>query len=73
MSDKYKNEKGVYINAHTDKRGIDHIDFYDNAPSETHTSIHIRYDSSTGEGTIIDTTSGAKETTTIKLGNENQK
>ena len=66
MSDKYKNEKGVYIDVHTDNRGKDHVDFYSNDPKEDHSSIHINWDSSTGKGTISDTTSGSKETTDTK-------
>lgn len=27
MADKYKNNKGVYIEAHTDKGGKDHVSF----------------------------------------------
>ncbi len=66
MGDKYKNEKGVYFDVHTDKRGNDHIDVYDNDPREDHESIHIKFDSRTGSGTIVDTTDGTKETTDIK-------
>ena len=66
MSDKYTNEKGVRIETHTDKRGIDHISFYDNDPEDDHSSIHINYNSETGEGKIVDTTSGTKETTSVK-------
>lgn len=66
MSDKYKNEKGVYIDVHTDKRGRDHVDIYDKDPSdESHSSIHINWDSDTGKGTIVDTTNGDKETTDV--------
>lgn len=74
MPDKYKNEKGVYINVHTDKKGTDHIDFYDRNPSDpNHVSIHINLDTDTGRGSIVDTTSGEKETTYIDVsgsGNE---
>ena len=63
MSDKYKNDKGVYIDAHTDKNGKDHVDIYSNDPKGTHSSMHINWDSSTGKGSITDTTSGSKETT----------
>ena len=63
MSDKYKNEKGVYIDVYTDNRGKDHVDFYSNDPKGNHSSIHINWDSSTGKGSISDTTSGSKETT----------
>ena len=53
------------INTSTDKYGRDHIDIYDSCPAENpdHGSIHINYDSDTGKGTIVDTTSGEKETT----------
>ncbi len=53
------------IKVHTDKSGKDHIDIYDGDPKEEHTSIHINWDSDTGKGTIVDTTSGEKETTNI--------
>ena len=65
MSDKYENEKGMYIDVHTDTRGKDHVSFYDGDPSGSHSSIHINWDSETGKGTIVDTTSGEKETTDI--------
>lgn len=59
MSDKYKNEKGVYINVHTDRRGKDHIDIYDRNPRDpNHGSIHIGWDSNTGKGSVRDTTGG---------------
>ena len=61
--DKYRNEEGVYIEAHGDSRGKDHINFYSDNPRGEHTSIHIDYDSETGKGKITDTTSGEKETT----------
>lgn len=64
MSDKYVNEKGVYIETHTDKSGKDHISFYDKSPREKdHKSIHINIDTNTGKGNISDTTSGSKEST----------
>lgn len=53
------------IKVHTDKRGKDHVDIYTNDPSEDHESIHINWDSRTGTGNIVDTTSGEKETTDI--------
>lgn len=66
MSDKYENEKGTHIDVNTDKRGKDHISFYDKDPKEPdHSSIHINWDSETGKGSITDTTSGDKETTDI--------
>lgn len=54
-----------YIKVHTDKRGKDHIDIYDNDPRDSHSSIHINWDSDTGKGNIVDTTDGDKETTDI--------
>ena len=42
-----------YIKVHTDKRGKDHIDIYDNDPRDTHTSIHINWDIDTGKGNIV--------------------
>lgn len=66
MSDKYKNNEGVYIDAHTDKSGKDHVSFYDKDPSDSsHSSIHVNWDSETGKGSIVDTTSGDKESTDI--------
>ena len=66
MSDKYKNNEGVYIDVHTDKSGKDHLSFYDKDPSDSsHSSIHVNWDSETGKGSIVDTTSGDKETTDI--------
>lgn len=64
MSDKYKNDSGVYIDVNTDKRGKDHISIYDKDPKDSdHSSIHINWDSNTGKGSITDTTNGSKETT----------
>lgn len=59
----YVNDEGVEIKVSTDKNGKDHINIYDSCPAENpdHGSIHIDYDSNTGEGTIVDTTSGEKE------------
>ncbi|MBP3460781.1 MAG: hypothetical protein J6K21_00010 [Bacilli bacterium] len=51
------------IRVHTDKRGKDHVDIYSNDPKDDHTSIHINIDTTTGKGTIVDTTNGSKETT----------
>lgn len=61
----YVNDEGVEIKVSTDKNGKNHIDIYDSCPAENpdHGSIHINYDSDTGKGTIVDTTSGEKETT----------
>lgn len=66
MSDKYRNENGVYIDVHTDSRGREHIDIYDRDLSDSdHSSIHINWDSSAGSGSIVDTTDGSKDTTDI--------
>lgn len=55
----YKNEKGVYFRATTDKRGKEHVDIYDRHPRDpSHESIHIGFDSRTGKGSIYDTTGG---------------
>ena len=51
------------IKAHTDKRGKEHIDIYSDDPKKEHSSIHINLDTKTGKGTIVDNTSGTKETT----------
>lgn len=61
----YVNDQGVEIRTSTDKYGTDHIDIYNSCPADNpdHGSIHINYDSDTGKGTIVDTTSGSKETT----------
>lgn len=63
----YVNNKGVEIKTSTDKNGRDHIDIYDSCPADNkeHSSIHINWDSDTGKGSIVDTTSGSKETTDI--------
>lgn len=44
------------IRVHTDKRGKDHIDIYSDDPKGDHTSIHININTTTGKGTIVDTT-----------------
>ena len=61
----YVNVEGVEIKVSTDKNGRDHIDIYDSCPAENpdHGSIHINFNSDVGEGTIVDTTRGEKETT----------
>ena len=51
------------IRVHTDKRGKDHVDIYSADPRGEHESIHINVDTSTGKGSITDTTGGSKETT----------
>lgn len=63
MSEKYKNEKGVIIEVHTDKRDKDHINIYGSDPEKEHRSIHINIDVNTGKGNIVDTTEGTKEVT----------
>jgi len=51
ITNKYENEKGIFIDVHTDKRGKDHIDIYDKSPADpSHTSVHIDWDSNTGKG-----------------------
>lgn len=66
MSDKpYKNEKGIYIKVATDKRGTDHIDIYDRDPSKKiKETIHIKNDSKTGKGTIVEKDVNGTKTTT---------
>lgn len=67
MSDKYVNKEGVNIDIHTDRRGKDHVDFYDRDPQDSsHESIHINWDSSTGKGNIHDTTGGSDTNTDIR-------
>lgn len=51
------------IRVHTDKRGKDHIDIYSDDPKGEHKSIHININTTTGKGTIVDTTGDSKETT----------
>ena len=64
----YINDEGVEIRVFNDKNDRSHVDIYDSCPAENseHKSIHIKYDSDTGEGSIVDTTDGNKETTDIK-------
>ena len=50
---------------HDDKNGITHINIYDGNPRDDHSSIHINFDSDNGTATIVDTSSGSKETTDI--------
>ena len=61
----YTNDDGVEIRTSTDKNNTDHIDIYDSCPADNsdHVSIHVKYNSDTGSGTIVDTTDGDKETT----------
>lgn len=66
MANKYENKEGVHIDVHTDKNGKDHVSFYDKNPKDpSHSSIHVNWDSKTGKGTIIDNTSGSKESTDV--------
>lgn len=51
------------IKVHVDKKGKRHVDIYKGDPKGEHSSVHINIDSTTGKGTIVDTTSGSKETT----------
>ena len=55
-------------NAHTDKNGKEHADYYDKDPRESdHSSVHITFDPETGKGTIKETyrdSDGNKEQTT---------
>lgn len=64
----YVNDNGVEIRASTSGSGKEKIDIYDSCPAENddHKSIHINFDSDTGQGTITDTTSGKSETTPIQ-------
>lgn len=64
---KYKNEKDVRIETHTDKKGKDHISFYDKDPKEKdHESIHINWKSSAGKGTIVESDGINKTITDIE-------
>lgn len=67
------NKKGVYIEAHNDKRGTSHVSFYDRDPSKgPHESIHINIRSD-GTGTIIESGgSGKKPPTYIDLKKTNK-
>lgn len=62
------NNKGVYIDAHNDKRGTSHVSFYDRDPrSGSHESIHININSN-GTGTIVESSgTGSKTVTKINL------
>lgn len=63
----YVNDEGVEIRTSTDRHEKDHIDIYDSCPADNanHRTVHINWDSDTGKGSIVDTTSGDKETTDI--------
>lgn len=65
----YVNEQGVEIKASTSSTGNAKIDIYDKCPADykddEHKSIHINFDTDKGTGTITDTTSGEKETTSV--------
>lgn len=58
-----ENNKGVYIDAHNDKRGTSHIDFYDGDPKGAHESIHINIGDD-GKGRIVEKDSNGSKTTT---------
>lgn len=59
----YKNDKGVYLDAHNDKRKTSHIDVYSSDPSRNHSSIHINIKPD-GTGSVVEKDeSGNKETT----------
>lgn len=62
------NNKGVYIDAHNDKRGTSHISFYDKDPCKgSHESIHINI-SNDGTGTIVESNgNGSKIITHINI------
>lgn len=64
----FENSKGVFIEAHNDKRGTSHVNFYDRDPSKgPHETIHINIRSN-GTGTIVESNgSGGKTTTYINL------
>ena len=66
MSDKYKNNAGMYIDAHRDRRGKDHIDVYSNDPRDKHDSTHFTWDGENGKGTITRTNDGDKKSTDIE-------
>jgi len=61
----YINDKGIEIRSSSDRNGKDHIDIYDSCPADNpnHGSVHIDYNGNSGKGTIVDTTSGSKQTT----------
>lgn len=63
-----ENNSGVFIDAHNDKRGTSHVDFYGNDPKdESHDpSIHIKIrNDKTGE--IVEKDNGVKTITKIDL------
>jgi len=61
------NKKGVFIEAHNDKRGTSHVNFYDRNPGAgPHESIHINIHSD-GTGTIVEKNGGTKTVTPINL------
>jgi hypothetical protein len=59
----YEHDDGHYSKM-TGKDDRVSYSIYDKSPSDPdHKSIHINYDTETGKGSIVDTTSGEKETT----------
>ena len=58
-----QNNAGVYIDAHNDKKGTSHVDFYDKDPKGPHDSIHINIKND-GKGTIVETDANGNKTTT---------
>ena len=62
-----QNNEGVYIDAHNDKNGTSHIDFYGSNPQEKHDeSIHINIKDD-GTGSIVEKYGDEKITTYIDL------
>lgn len=62
-----ENKKGVFIEAHNDKRGTSHVSFYDKDPSkEPHETIHVNIRSD-GTGTIVEKNGDSKTVTPINL------
>lgn len=61
------NKKGVYIEAHNDRRGTSHVNVYDRDPSQgPHGSIHVNIHSD-GTGTIVEKNGGVRTVTKIDL------
>ncbi len=61
-----KNQKGVYLEGHTDKGGNMHVNVYNNNPTNpNHSSIHVNVNSKTGKGTIVEKSGSSKTTTNI--------
>lgn len=65
----YKNDEGVYLDAHNDKNGTSHVDIYSSNPREPHSSIHVNIKSD-GTGSVVEKDeSGNKETTYLDFNN----